>query len=67
MALGQIEQALGDYESALACYERAYQARDFLITVLHTDPFFRLAPPGKTSIDKDPRWIDLVRRVGLSP
>ena len=42
--------------------------RDFLIVVLHTDPSFRLAPPGKgTAIDDDPRWIDLVRRVGLAP
>ena len=67
-ALGLVEQALGDYDAALAYYERAFQARDFLMTVLHTDPIFRFTPPGQSgSIDDDPRWIDLVRRVGLSP
>jgi tetratricopeptide (TPR) repeat protein len=68
IALGQVEQALGDYDAALAWYERAYQARDHLMTALHTDPAFRLVPPGRSdSITSDPRWQDLVRRVGLSP
>ncbi len=67
MALGQIEQALGDYDAAFDYYERGYQARDFLMTVFHTDPSFRLVPPGKaSSIDDDPRWMSLVRRVGLA-
>jgi serine/threonine-protein kinase len=68
IALGQVEQALGDYDAALGWYERAYQARDHLMTVLHTDPAFRLVPPGRSdSITSDPRWLDLVRRVGLAP
>ena len=68
IALGQVEQVLGDYEAALGWYERAYQARDHLMTVLHTDPAFRLVPPGRSdSITSDPRWLDLVRRVGLAP
>jgi hypothetical protein len=67
LALGQVEQALGDYDAALSWYERGYQARDFLMTVLHTDPSFRLVPPGKTRmISDDPRWIRLVQRVGLA-
>jgi len=66
VAIAQVEQALGDYDAAFAYYERAYQARDYLCTVIHTDPSFRLVPPGMTtSIDADPRWSDLVRRIGL--
>jgi serine/threonine-protein kinase len=68
IALGQVEQALGDYDAALGWYERAYRARDHLMTALHTDPAFRLVPPGRSdSITSDPRWIGLVRRVGLAP
>lgn len=37
-------------------------------TVLHTDPSFRLIPPGEAlAIHDDPRWIGLVQRVGLAP
>jgi hypothetical protein len=67
MALGQVEQGLGDYDAAFDHYERGYEARDFLMTVMNTDPQFRLVPPWKTSaIQDDPRWINIVRRVGLS-
>jgi hypothetical protein len=68
IALGQVEQMLGDYDAAFAWYERAYQMRDVLMTCFHTDPGYRLTPPGRSaSIAEDPRWRDLVRRVGLAP
>ncbi|MGK2961261.1 MAG: protein kinase domain-containing protein [Gemmatimonadaceae bacterium] len=68
IALGQVEQALGDYDAALTWYERAFQMRDFLMTVLHTDPAFRFRPPWETkSISDDPRWTMIVNRVGLAP
>jgi hypothetical protein len=68
IALALLEQVLGDYESAFAWYERAYERRDFFLAVLHTDPAYRLIPPGRSdSITDDFRWIDLVRRVGLAP
>ena len=67
-AIAIVEQALGDYGAALDWYERAYQSRDFLMTVFHTDPTFRIVAPNRsTSITDEPRWINLVRRVGLSP
>ena len=34
MVFGQIEQQLGNYDAALDWYERAYQAREFMLTVL---------------------------------
>jgi serine/threonine-protein kinase len=68
VALAYVEQARGDYEAAFEWYERGYQARDFLMTVLHTDPQYSLVPPGKERpITDDPRWTRLVRRVGLAP
>lgn len=68
VALGQVEQSLGDYDAALDWYERAYQSRDFLMSVFHTDPCFSIAPPGKADlIANDSRWMSLVRRVGLAP
>jgi serine/threonine-protein kinase len=61
------EQMLGDYEAAFAWYERAYQERDCFMAVLHTDPTYCLVPPGRSdAITADPRWADLVRRVGLA-
>jgi hypothetical protein len=54
--------------AAFAWYERAYQERDCFMAVLHTDPTYRLVPPGRSdAITADPRWVDLVRRVGLAP
>jgi hypothetical protein len=62
------QQALGDYDAAFDWYERAYQARDFLMIWLHVGPMFRIVPPMKTEpITADPRWTQLVQRVGLAP
>jgi len=50
---------LGDKEQAFAWLERAYQERRDLIVVLNIDP---LVDP----LRSDPRFQDLVRRVGLT-
>jgi serine/threonine protein kinase/tetratricopeptide (TPR) repeat protein len=61
------EQALGDYDSAFAWYERALDARDFLMVWLHVGPMFRIVPPTQSyPITEDPRWVTLVRRVGVA-
>ena len=49
---------LGDKEQAFAWLEKAYQERRDLMTVLNVDP---LVDP----LRSDPRFQDLVRRVGL--
>ena len=62
----QRERALGDHDAALRWLERAFQARDFLCVVFPFEAMFNIPLPGQTrSIREDPRWTDLVRRVGL--
>ncbi len=50
--------ALGDYDQAFAWLERAYQEQSNILQVLKVDPFF-------DPVRGDPRFADLVRRVGL--
>jgi tetratricopeptide (TPR) repeat protein len=50
--------ALGDHDHAFHWLERAYQDRLFLLRVITVQPGF--AP-----LRKDPRYTDLVRRMGL--
>ncbi len=50
--------ALGDYDQAFAWLERAYQEQSNILQVLKVDPFF-------DPVRGDPRFTDLVRRVGL--
>jgi eukaryotic-like serine/threonine-protein kinase len=50
--------ALGDLEQAFACLERAFQARSAGLIYLHLDP-------GYAPLRGDPRYADLVRRIGL--
>ena len=50
--------ALGDYDQAFAWLERAYQEQSNVLQVLKVDPFF-------DPVRADPRFADLVRRVGL--
>ncbi len=50
--------ALGEKDAAFAELEKAYQARDWFLPRLKTDPFM-------DPLRDDPRFKDLVRRVGL--
>jgi len=50
--------ALGDYDQAFAWFERAYQEKSNILQFLKVHPFF-------DPVRGDPRFADLVRRVGL--
>jgi hypothetical protein len=50
----------GDLDQAFAWLEKDYQARSGLLDFLITDPLF-------DSIRGDPRYADLLRRMGLKP
>ena len=65
--IAQAHTALGEYDAAFQWYDRAYQLRDWLLVVIHTDSSFQLSPPGAPAITSDPRWASLIRRVGMAP
>jgi TolB-like protein/DNA-binding winged helix-turn-helix (wHTH) protein/tetratricopeptide (TPR) repeat protein len=50
--------ALGDYDQAFAWFERAYQEQSNILKFLKVHPFF-------DPVRADPRFADLLRRVGL--
>ncbi len=50
--------ALGDYDQAFAWFERAYQEQSNILQFLKVHPFF-------DPVRQDPRFKDLLRRVGL--
>ena len=50
--------ALGVFDKAFACLERAFQAKSAGLIYLHLDP-------GYAPLRADPRFGDLVRRIGL--
>ena len=50
--------ALGDADRAFACLERAFQSRSGGLIYLHIEP-------GYKALRDDPRFADLVRRIGL--
>jgi tetratricopeptide (TPR) repeat protein len=50
--------ALGDYDQAFAWFERAYQEQSNILQFLRVHPFF-------DPVRDDPRFADLLRRVGL--
>ena len=50
--------ALGDYDEAFAWFERAYREKSESLQYLKVYPFF-------DPVRKDPRFVDLLRRVGL--
>jgi len=52
--------ALGDIESAFSSLEKAYSAHDLQLQYLKVDPDF-------DPVRSDPRFQDLLRRVGLAP
>ncbi len=49
---------LGDYDEAFAWFERAYQEQSNILQFLKVHPFF-------DPVRGDPRFVDLVHRVGL--
>jgi hypothetical protein len=57
--LALLHAALGDTEKALASLETAYEARDLQLQYLGVHP-------GYDPLRADPRFQDLVKRVGLS-
>jgi hypothetical protein len=57
--LPQTYARLGDKEKALQGLERNYEQREPLATLLNVDPAF-------DSLRSDPRFGDLVRRMGLT-
>ena len=68
LAIGHVEQLLGDYDAAFSWYEKALRGRDFLLCMMHVDPSFRLVPPMRPDpITSDPRWTELIRRIGMAP
>jgi TolB-like protein/DNA-binding winged helix-turn-helix (wHTH) protein/Tfp pilus assembly protein PilF len=50
--------ALGDYDEAFVWFERAYQEQSNILQFLKVHPFF-------DPVRNDPRFVDLLRRVGL--
>jgi TolB-like protein/Flp pilus assembly protein TadD len=56
----QVYTRLGDKEKALEWLERSYEERGTLGTLMNVDPAF-------DSLQSDPRFRDLVRRMGLTP
>ena len=56
MAMGYA--AVGDFDRAFACLERAFVARSAGLIFLHLDP-------GYEPLRTDPRFTNLVRRIGL--
>ena len=56
--LAVLYAGLGDKEKAIAALERAYIAHDLQLQYLKVEPHF-------DSLRSDPRFADLLRRVGL--
>jgi Flp pilus assembly protein TadD len=50
--------ALGDYDEAFVWFYRAYHEKSTILQFLKVHPYF-------DPVRKDPRFIDLVHRVGL--
>jgi TolB-like protein len=60
IAVGRIYANLGDFDMAFQWLERAYESRRYTILSIRSDP--ALDP-----LRDDPRFAELLRRVGLSP
>ena len=56
--IASLYAALGDKEQAFALLEKAYKERDFLLVLLKIEPIF-------DPLRSDPRFTELVKRVGL--
>jgi hypothetical protein len=57
--IAQFYADLGDKNQAFRCLNAAYQQHDILLVDLRTDPQF-------DSLRSDPRYAELLRRIGLS-
>ena len=57
-AIAQLYASLGEVDRALEWLEQAYEQRDSNLTILNVGPFAR-------NLHSDPRFVDLVRRIGL--
>ncbi len=55
-----VHGALGEKDEAFAWLEKAYSNRDFILTLLKVEPTF-------DPLRDDPRYDDLMRRVGFAP
>ena len=60
VAVAMIHTGLGDRDQAFAWLEKAYQDRDTVLVYYLRDPQLEALQP-------DPRFADLLRRVGLAP
>jgi hypothetical protein len=58
--VAKIHEGLGEKDQAFAWLERAITERDTNVISLKVDPEF-------DSLRSDPRFADLLRRIGLSP
>lgn len=51
--------ALGEYDEAFVWFERAYQEKSNILQFLKVHPFF-------DPVRGDPRFVDLLRRIGFN-
>ena len=56
--IAEVYAALGDKDHAFECLEKAYRDRDFTFEFLKYEPYWE-------SLRSDPRFKDLLRRIGL--
>jgi len=56
--VAEVYAALGDKDHAFECLEKAYRDRDFTFEFLKYEPYWE-------SLRSDPRFKDLLRRIGL--
>jgi tetratricopeptide (TPR) repeat protein len=56
--LAQLYVLTDDRPGALAMLERAFQRHEWILVTLKADPYF-------ASLRTDPRYLDLIRRIGI--
>jgi TolB-like protein/DNA-binding winged helix-turn-helix (wHTH) protein/Tfp pilus assembly protein PilF len=59
-SLAHAYAGMGDHDKAIFYLERAYRNRSNILTIINVEPIF-------DSLHADPRFQDLLRRVGLGP